>query len=288
MSVRSPTRNVHANEGLSILDLILALASEWRIVATCLVVGILGAALAYFRYEPTYSSNFVTQIGTTYGSSSPQALENPFLAARRVVLRFGGIPNEHIRTRTYEQNFDLKQRMTLEVSIETRSPERTLALANEIVGFLRAEHARFYSDELEKYALAKTANEASVATSQQLSDYYKKIYVERLKNQRLASVGSIEQIIDRELVGWAVSMEQTHKLSIEKLQLAMSNYRVVPTTFPLLPEVAKVVASTPDWRVFLSGFFGGLFFGMIGAALAQRWRQSRSGKDAHGKQAGQS
>lgn len=288
MSARSTTGNVHANEGLSILDLILALAAEWRILATCLAVGILGAALAYFRFEPTYSSNFVAQIGTTYGSSSPQPLENPFLAARRIVLRFGGVPEERIRTRTYEQDFDFKKRMTLEVNVETRSPERTLALANEIVGFLRAEHTKFYGDELEKYALAKTANESSVATSQQLSAYYKKIYVERLKSHRVASVGSTEQNIDREFMNWAISMQQFHSLKIKNLQDAMSSYQVVPTTFTLLPEGTAVAASAPDHRVFLSGIFGGLFFGMIGAALAQRWRRSRGGRDVHGDQAGQS
>lgn len=288
MSVRSSTGNAYANEGLSILDLMLALAAEWRIVTTCLVVGILGAALVYFRFEPTYSSNFVTQIGTTYGSSSPQALENPFLAARRVVLRFGGIPNEHIRTRTYEQDFDQRKRMTLEVSIETRSSERTLTLANEIVGFLRAEHARFYSDELKKYELRKADNEASIATSQRLSAHYKKMIVERKKKPHVESAGSIEQIIDWEFKSWAISMQQSHNSKIKNLQDAMSRYQVVPTTFPLLPEGAAVVASAPDLRVFLSGIFGGLFFGLLGAALAQRWRRSRGGKDAHGKQAGQS
>lgn len=286
MLFRSPTEN--ANEGVSLLDLILLSVSEWRIFAACLAIGICGAALAYFRLSPTYSSNIVAQIGIDTSSGSPQPLENPFLAARRIVLRFGGVPEEHIRTRTYELDFDLKKRMTMEVSVDTRSPERTLALANEIVGFLRAEHTKLYGDALKKYEVAKADNEASIAISQQISAYYNKLYVERLKNQRVASVDSTEQVIDREFVGWAISMQQSHILKVRNWQDAMSHYQIVPTTFPLLPERTAVAESVKDRRVFLSGTFGGLFFGLLGAALAQRWRRSRGGKDVHGEQAGQS
>ncbi len=288
MSLRSSTGNDNGNEGLSLLDLILALASEWRIIAVCLAIGICGATLAYFRFSPTYSSNIVAQIGIDSSNGSPQPLENPFLAARRIVLRFAGVPEEHIRTRTYEQDFDLKKRMTVEVSVETRSPERTLMLANEIVAFLRTEHAKLYSDVQEKFALAKADNEASVVTSQRLSAHYKQIYIERQKNPRVESAGSIEQIFDSEFMGWAISMQKMHDLRVRNLQDAMSRYRVVPTTFPLLPEGTAVAASAPDRRVFLSGIFGGLFFGLLGAALAQRWRRSRGGRVVHCEQAGQS
>ncbi len=285
MSVRCPTESVPANEGLSILDLILALASEWKIFAACLAAGVLFAALVHARFEPTYSSHFIARIGSTYGSGSPQPLENPFLVAKRIVLRFGGVSNEDIRARTYEQDFDFNKRMTIEIDVETRSSERTLALANEIAGFLRSEHAKLYSDELERNTLARSANESSAATNRRLSDSYKKMQIEGRKKRHGDHHDPIARTLDEEFIQWAILMQRQYDLLTNNLLATSGNYRVFPTIFTLVPERTAIVASVFNQRVYLSGILGGLFFGMIIAALVQRHRQSCQGRETEGEKA---
>lgn len=206
MFARESGNLIEATNQVSVLELALRLVAEWRIVLAGTFLGLLVSTVIYFVSQPVYTCNMMILIGHKYGHYSPTPLETPFLAARRIALRFGGASGETIKTKIYEDDFDLRKRFTLEISVTTGSPEQSLALAWRIINFLREEHERLYQE-----AMAANPTDAD---------------------------------------------------------------HVVPTTIPLKPDRAAIIASAPGPQIFLSGIFAGLFFGVIGAALIQAWRRT--------------
>lgn len=275
MLARESGNLIETTNQVSVLELALGLVAEWRIVVAGVTLGLLISVIAYLGSHVTYTANMMVLVGNTYGEHAPTPLETPFLAARRIALRFGGTSGETIKTKIYEDDFDQRKRMTLEISITTASPERSLDLAGQIANFLRKDHERLYQEASAAVVAANIHNRKMAALEERLVSLYRSFYLEQQQKVGNRQLDDAENIFATEARGWAEGQEHSHEIRLKNYHVVMDRNRPKPTTFPLMPDRSAITKSVPDLKIFfLSGGGAGLFFGVIGAALIQAWRRA--------------
>lgn len=276
MTSGNPGKVVGDDGLLSILDIAMALATEWRIVAVCLALGLTASAIAYLGFAPTYTCSLAIQVGRTYGQNAPEPLEATFLAARRIGLRFGGHGGERIGTRVYEADFDLVKRLTLEITVSTASAERSLVLANDIVEFVRADHARRYQEVVAKQQATYEQAQQARALEQRLVHRYRDMYNAGMAKARQERADKVDEVVASEATQWAHQRYQAHLEALQRTEAAITRLAPVPTVVTLAPDMAAIAVSERDPRVFVAGLSGGLLAGILAGAVARAWRKRRT------------
>lgn len=264
--------NSRAEDGLdtSIQIIFLDLLVEWRTIVAFVAVGISIATVFFFTTSPTYSVNFIAQIGKV----KDQPLESTFLAAQMIMLGRFGVGDEKIETSIYELDFDEKKRRTLEVKVSSNSIENTINLAERIVESLHNRHL----------TLLDKANESDyfiglplkIKEERELVQYFEDALAKPdIPNDVRYSKKTLSTIT-KEYREWLRTGMQFH-LNILNRYLNEFEMGSTPTFFPLLPNVKNIKETKPNVNIFISGILGGCFFGVLAAFARKLLNRARQG-----------
>jgi hypothetical protein len=261
----------------SVLELIASLVEEWRLIVIVTGMGLIVSAVAYLTYVPLYYGNLVIEVGAKYGPEVPQALETPFLLARRIKLKFPPNSGEHIEAKIYENDFDLKKRMSLELKIGTLSAARTLGLEREIVEFVAKEHAQLAAAALAEQRLADQHFAEMLGRERVLLTRYMEMRDARLAGKSKLPSSEVEQVLWDEALDYLNDRIEFHRALLKKTSAAMERNKrfATQTIFTLAPDADAINVSEPLRHIFLVGAAGGLFIGCIAAAVVLALRKRR-------------
>lgn len=267
---------IETTNQVSVLELALRLASEWRIVLAGAIVGLLVSTAVYLGSQPGYTCSMMILVGHEYGEHAPTPLEPPFLAGRRIQMQFGGNSGETIKTKVYESDFDLRKRRTLEISITTGSPERSQALAGQIAEFLLRDHERLYQEAVTRAKKAEQHAKKKLAIEEQVIPLYRKLNREWYRKELEHKLDGADAMFVGEMWRFANAQIQNHQIKVNNYKNVIERTRPKSTTIPLMPDRGAIFASMPSLNILLSGVFAGLFFGIVAAVFAQTWRSTRA------------